>query len=283
VIDGPWRRICPWPDLGELNGPVPDRQDVVDHGFVRAADGTWHLWACIRGTAVGRLIYGWQGASLTDGPLEPTGVKLRAEAQYGESVRDGIETVGAPFFAEFDGTYYCFYHSTGLHVLTSTDGASYRRRLGEDGTSLLFRPAGRDAMVLRIDGQFFVYTTASMALGDGWSRGAVVLRTSPDLVEWSDYTVVSEGGRGGCGAVSAESPFVVPLDGYYYLFRSSSISFQTYVYRSMDPFCFGVHDDSRLIATLPIKAPEIVRDGEQWYISDLADWRGIQLAPLRWA
>jgi len=49
------------PDLGELTTP---QQQPVDFGVWQAADGAWQLWACMRGTAVGWLLYGWQGESL---------------------------------------------------------------------------------------------------------------------------------------------------------------------------------------------------------------------------
>jgi beta-xylosidase len=124
--------------------------------------------------------------------------------------------------------------------------------------------------------------TVSTVAGDGWKRGFVILRTSTNLRNWSDYTIVSEGGVAGNGVVSAESPFVIKIGEYYYLFRASSITFKTYVYRSSTPYNFGVNDDSKLITTLPIKAPEIIRDGDDYYISDLADFQGIKLARLKW-
>ena len=281
VIDSDWWRICTMPDLGELNGPDPRRQHVVDHGFIRAANGRWQLWACIRGTAVGRLLYGWEGGSLEEGPWEEHGVAARAQAEYGEAAGPP-EAIGAPFFAKFGETFYCFYHSGSIRLMTSQDGVHYERRPGADGTSLLYPDGGRDAMVLRIGGRFFAYSTVSTVAADGWKRGFVIVRTSDDLERWSDYTIVSEGGRGGGGPVSAESPFVVEMDGCFYLFRASSISFDTYVYRSADPYNFGVHDDSKLIATMPIKAPELVLHEGQWYISDLSDFQGIKLARLRW-
>ncbi len=281
VIDSDWWRICTMPDLGELNGPDPQRQHVVDHGFIRAANGKWQLWACIRGCGVGRLLYGWEGDSLEDGPWAERGIVARAQAEYGEAAGPP-EGIGAPFFAKFGDTYYCFYHSGSICLMTSQDGVHYERRLNAQGTSRLYPDGGRDAMVLKIGGRFFAYSTVSTAAADGWKRGFVIVRTSDDLERWSDYTIVSEGGRGGGGPVSAESPFVVEMDDWFYLFRASSISFDTYVYRSTDPYNFGVHDDSKLIATLPIKAPELVLYDGQWYISDLSDFQGVKLARLRW-
>jgi len=281
VIDGHWWRVCTMPDLGELNGPDRRRQHIVDHGFIRARDGSWQLWACMRGTAVGRLIYGWQGRSLEEGPWEPRGIVLRAREEYGEHASPE-ERIGAPFFAVFDDTYYCFYHSSGIHAMTSEDGIHYTRRLDEKGRSLLYAGGGRDVMMLKIGGRFFSYSTISTVARDGWKRGFVNVRTSEDLEHWSDYTVVCEGGRAGNGPVSSESPFVVFLDGFYYLFRATSTDFKTYVYRSPDPYNFGVNDDSKLVAVFPIKAPEIIHHGDRWHVSDLADFQGIKLARLRW-
>jgi len=281
AIDSDWWRICEMPDLGELNGPDPARQHVVDHGFIRARNGKWQLWACIRGTAVSRLLFGWEGDSLEEGPWPARGVVARARAEYGEGAGER-EAIGAPFFAVFDDVYYCFYHSRGIHVMTSEDGVNYTRKLNERGTSVLYADGGRDVMMLRIGGRFFSYTAVSTAAKDGWKRGFVALRTSDDLSHWSDYTIVCEGGVAGNGPVSPESPFVVALDGYYYLFRATSTDFKTYVYRSRTPYHFGVNDDTKLIGVLPIKAPEIVRHDGKWYISDLADFQGIKLARLRW-
>jgi hypothetical protein len=283
VIEQPSWRICEMPDLGERNGPQPRKQHVVDHGFIRSADGKWRLWACIRGTAVSRLLYGWQGESLEEGPWKPIGVVARARERFGEQIRqqDGrrIETMGAPFFMKDGDRYLCFYHSAGIRLMTSTDGADFERAdLGGDRGNLLYRDGGRDVMVLKIGDLYHAYSTVSTRDGHGY----VILKTSPDLRTWSKTKIVSRGGTAGDGPVSAESPFVVALDGYYYLFRASSITFKTYVYRSTDPTDFGVNDDSKLIAMLPIKAPELIHHGKRWYISDLADFQGVKLARLQW-
>ncbi|MEQ8787717.1 MAG: hypothetical protein RIC55_15545 [Pirellulaceae bacterium] len=271
------------PDLGELNGPEPRKQHVVDHGFFQSTDGTWRLWACIRGTGVSRLLFGWRGESLEQGPWRPIGVVARAEAKYGEQIRqqDGkrVETMGAPYFVRDGDRILCFYHSAGIRLMTSPDGVEFKRAdLGGERGNLLYRDGGRDVMVLKIGDLHHAYSTVSTSDGHGY----VILKTSPDLKTWSETKIVSRGGVAGDGPVSAESPFVVALDGYYYLFRASSITFKTYVYRSTDPTDFGVNDDSKLIATLPIKAPELIHHEGRWYISDLADFQGVKLARLNW-
>ena len=47
VIVGPWNTIATNPDLGPLTS---EKQQPVDFGLWRAADGTWQLWSCVRST-----------------------------------------------------------------------------------------------------------------------------------------------------------------------------------------------------------------------------------------
>jgi len=282
TIEGPFWRIGEAPDLDSLNGPDLDRQHVVDHGFIRDNNGKWHLWACIRGTRVGRLLYAWEGNSLSDQNIwNQKGVVARASEAWGEKV-EPAEQMQAPYFMQIDGSYYCFYNSAGIRIMYSPDGAHYSRMPIRDSSNLLYEKGGRDVMVHYEDGRFYAYSTISTVALDGWLRGFVIVRTSTDLKNWSDYTIVSEGGRAGNGAVSAESPFVQKYRGYYYLFRSSSSTGSTFVYRSKDPYNFGVNNDDKLIAELPVWAPEIMLHEEQWYISDIADFQGVKLAKLNW-
>ena len=137
-------------------------------------------------------------------------------------------------------------------------------------------------MVLKEGNTYFSYSTVSTVARDGWKYGYVILRTSEDLKKWSDYTIVSSGGIAGNGPISAESPFVIKIRGYYFLFRASSVTGKTYVYQSETPYHFGVNDDSKLVTVLDIKAPEIIVHQGQYYISDLADFKGIKLARLQW-
>jgi hypothetical protein len=280
VIDSGWWRICTMPDLDSLNGPDPERQHIVDHGFLQRPDGSWLLWACMRGTAPGRILYGWEGTSLTEGPWQSIGVVARAQQEWGEKTNP--ETIQAPYFLKADSGYYCFYNSNGIRLMFSPDGKDFRRVEFREKDNLLYSEGGRDVMVMKEDDTYYAFSTVSTVAGDGWKRGFVILRTSQNLKNWSDYTIVSEGGIAGNGVVSAESPFVIKIGEYYYLFRASSITYKTYVYRSLTPYNFGVNDDSKLIATLPVKAPEIIHDGDDYFISDLADFQGIKLARLKW-
>ena len=283
VIEKPSWRICEMPDLGDLAGRGPAQQHVVDHGFGRADNGTWQLWACIRGTAVGRLLYRWQGGSLDEGPWRPLGIAARATEAFGEDVstKDGrrVEGIGAPFMLRVGGAPRLLYHSNGIRMMTSAEGVEYERAdLGPGRGNLLYGDGGRDVMVLPVGGRYYAYSTVTTPERTSF----VALRTTKDFLDWTPRRIVCRGGKAGAGPVDAESPFVVFLDGFYYLFRSSSISFKTFVYRSPDPTDFGVDSDDKLIAEFDLKAPELIRRAGRWYISDLADFNGIRLARLRW-
>lgn len=80
-------------------------------------------------------------------------------------------------------------------------------------------------------------------------------------------------------------PFVVPFQGWYYLFRTQHYAPEpeTRVYCSKDPLDFGVGDDSHLVCTLPVAAPEILLHEGSYYIAALLpDINGIRVARLAW-
>ena len=268
--------ICTMPDLKELNPAPPKRPQIVDHGIIQAENGTWQLWACLRGVKVGRLIYGWEGDSLETENWRHAGVKLRANAEVGELIKpSGEEHIGAPFFIKNDGRYFCYYHSNGIRVAASDDGVNYERLI-PNKTSI---PSGRDVMIMKHNGLFYSYVTVSTLDGESYVDSA----TSENLVDWSESKIVSKGGKGGSGVVDAESPFVVFIDGYFYLFRTSSISFKTVVYCSEDPQSFGIDDDSKLIAELDIKILELFEHENQWYTTHISeDFQSVLLSKIEW-
>ncbi len=274
--------IAEMPDLGELNNPDLTRQHIVDHSFIQAANGRWQLWASIRGTRIGHLFYGWEGDSLETGPWKPVGIKARARAECGEQTEPS-EYMGAPFFLNYQNCYYCFYHSAdSLFVMRSTDGIDYERYVYEKDSHLIQKKGGRDIMVLPWRDEFLMYTCVTTVSADDFARSFVVVRRSKDLLHWSDFTIVSEGGIAGNGPVASESPFVIEKDGMFYLFRATSTDYKTYVYGSESPFHFGVNDDSKLLNVLAVRVPEIIQIDGRFFISHLNDFHRIKMTELLW-
>ena len=275
-IIGESKTICTMPDLKELNGDNPKNQQIVDHGIIQAENGKWQLWACLRGVKVGRLLYGWDGDSLETENWHQVGIKMRANPDFDENIKEnGEEQIGAPFFIKEKDKYYCFYHSKGIRVAQSTNGVDYNRQK-PNTTSI---PGGRDIMIMKHNNLFYSYATTSTLEGESYIESA----TSNDLINWSEAKIVSKGGKGGSGVVDAESPFVVFIDGYFYLFRTSSISFKTVVYRSEDPQDFGIDDDSKLVTELDIKIPEIFFYDNKWYITHISeDFQSVLLSEINW-
>ena len=290
-IDGEWWQISGNPDLGELTGET--NQQPVDFGIWKAADGTWQLWSCIRHTKEAgstRLFHGWEAENLTDTNWRPTGIKMRADSTLGETP-GGLQ---APFVFEKDGTWQMFYGDwKRICRATSTDGKNFTRVI-QDGTSMTFgdpdETNSRDPMVLKIGDTYYTYYTAHPD-----NRGAVYVRTSTDLETWSTSTIAAFGGQTGNDKFwYAECPFVVEYaPGDYFLFRTQSYGDglvdpnatvqKTSIYRSPDPTNFGVEDDQFFLGTLEVAAPEIVKDGEDWYIAALIPGlTGIRMAKLAW-
>lgn len=286
-IAGVWWQVAGDPDLGPWTDPG---QQPVDFAVWQAADGTWQLWSCIRKTRCGgqtRLFYRWEGAELTQPNWTPTGIAMTADPELGETA-GGLQ---APHVIRHDDRFEMYYGDwRNICRADSTDGKSFQRVPVRDGRPQLFtedRSAEdftntRDAMVLRVGDRWHCYYTAYPD-----RKGAVYCRTSADRRQWSASVIVAAGGKAGDSPFSAECPHVVfhAGAGYYYLFRTQRYgqNAQSLVYRSRDPLYFGVHDDSLLVASLPIAAPELIEHEGQWYVAALLpSLKGIQIARLEW-
>ena len=289
-IDGPWRQVAYSPTLPEIDS---EPGQVVDHCFFKAKSGKWQLWTQIRGTAIGRLFYRWQGGTDFEKPdWEPKGICWRANREHGESFGTGKqEFIHAPFVLDEDGKYVIYYGGgpssdpdhCQMNVATSSDGIQFTRNGNPNGQSQIFTGPGwaRDPMVLRVGGQYLQYYC-----GDERGEGVIALRTSSAPIgrPWREYRVVSRGGVLGTGRSSQQCPFVVHLDGYFYLFKmAGSNEYRTAVYRSEDPHDFGAGDD-QLVAVLKTSASEVIRAGNRYYISSLIPgYKGVRVARLGWA
>jgi hypothetical protein len=283
---GDWWTVAGDPDLGRLTTPT---QQPVDFGIWQAADGTWQLWSCIRGTkepGKTRLFHRWEGAQLTDRDWIPKGIAFQADPVLGET-GGGLQ---APYVLRHDGKYWMFYGDwANICLATSTDGKTFARYRNPEGRPQLDF-AGRvdtgrntrDPMVRRIGNQWYCYYTAHPS-----NKGCDYARTSDDMLHWSEEHVVAARGKSGDGPYSGECPFVVePQPGHLYLFRTQRYGkdAQTMVYHSQDPLDFGIDNDAEhYVTTLPVAAPEVFQHGDQWYMAALLpSLKGIQIARMEW-
>jgi hypothetical protein len=281
IVGDSWQ-VAGDPDLGNLTHP---KQQPVDFGVWQAADGTWQLWSCIRGTkepGKTRLFYRWEGAKLIEPNWKPVGIAMRADPKTGE-LEGGLQ---APFVFRDDSGFVMFYGGWNeICSATSTNGKTFVRNTDPQGRATLFgAPTGntRDPMVIRIGNLWHCYYTAHPE-----SKGAVYCRTSPDLNVWSAASLVARGGQSGDGPYSSECPFVVELEpGRFYLFRNQIYGkdARCSVYFSRDPLDFGIaHDEGHFVCTLPLAAPEIIRHHNEWFIASLLpSLKGIRIARLTW-
>ena len=289
------------------------RFEPVDHHIFQADDGYWHLWGCVRGTGIGRILYHWKSKKLTDSNWEKTGEFIRCDPKVGECIDDwsGQEWIQSPYFVKENGKYYMFYggHSIGrdksgvpvsglskdkfksesqICLMTSDDGLKWERHLFKDGLSRSFVGPGetRVPSLIKGDNTWYMYY-AGYEDGDLLKNGGIYVRTSKDLIHWSDYKLAHRDPTFGPSSWDHECPHVVYRDGYFYLFRTESYwEARTYVYRSDDPSDFGTNAESAqdmYVGRIAIAAPEIYQaDGIEYVSSNHNPAAGTQMSKLRW-
>lgn len=289
TIDGEWWQVAGNPDLGEL---TTEKQEPVDFGIWQAADGSWQLWSCIRKTnAPGntRLFYRWQGSDLKNKNWQPMGIAMTSDTTLGEAL-NGLQ---APHVIQVADTFCMFYGDWNrICLATSEDGINFER-LVRNGSPALFgdpqEKMTRDPMVIKHQDLWYCYYTANPN-----DEGAIYVRTSNDLLNWSESEKVAFGGQAGTKFWHAECPQVIPdLKGFHYLFRTQSYgrgivdslqnNHKTSVYRSQNLFDFGINDDQYFIGAMKIAAPEIFKYEGGWYVAALMpNLQGIRIAKLKW-
>ena len=301
VPDYEWRQIAAKPDLDSrlpslaevYHGPDDFRcNQPNDHTIFRAADGSWHLWACVRRTKVGRLLVHWSADEFSQSPWRLCDDVIRCDRNAGESVVVwmGEEFLQSPFVVFEDGRYYMFYggYDTGVDpdgnpttdyslqekqtcLMTSPDGLSWTRHKDENGMSRVFVGPGavRDQCLMKSGDTWYCYYAGHHDRDR--STSGIYVRTSKDLLDWSEYKIAQFDTNKGAKNYNPESPFVMERGGVFYMFRTHGRKGGTYVFRSDDPLDFGNGDlTGRHLCRLPIIAPEIVvdRNGDE-YISTI--------------
>ncbi len=297
-IDGPWWQVAGNPMDHKYATP---RQEPVDFAVWQAADGTWQLWSCIRGTTAGgpggktRFFYRWEGRHLTDPNWAPMGIAMEADPALGETP-GGLQ---APHVVKAGATWHMLYGDwVNICHATSQDGKTFTRVLQPNGKTGLFSEGPtantRDIMLLAHGGKWYAYYTCHPN-----NQGMDCLRTTSDFTTWTDSTVVAFGGQATTGPYSAECPHVVKLaDHDFYLFRTQNYGSpekgdirnrgpaKTSIYHSTDPTMFGINQDGRyFVGTLPVAAPEVILYEGQYYIAALNEGAldGIRIARLKWS
>lgn len=323
VLDGEWRLIGPSPDLRgivpgaeEWQGQYNEHNAPVDHHIFQDPSGTWHLWGCVRNTAVGRILYHWKSGDFHVTPWECTGEITRIDGKAGESYgsspgegagdRPDEECIQSPYFVRVDDTFYMFYGGGGTRpddparqqadkafesrvaqicLMTSRDGIHWIRHKDENGFSRVFVGPGptRDPCLIHIDGRWHMYY-AGARHGD-IDQPVFWVRTSGNLIDWSEPVCVHEDLSYGAGRWDTECPFVVFRDGYYYLFRTEDYyKARTHVFRSEDPMDFGVGDaSSKYVGLFPAGAPELyIIEGQEYVSSNHNPPLGTQVCRMKW-
>jgi hypothetical protein len=296
-IDGPWWQIAGNPMDHKYATP---KQEPVDFAVWQAADGTWQLWSCLRGTTAGgpggktRFFYRWEGRHLTDPNWTPMGIAMEADPALGETP-GGLQ---APHVIKAGDAWHMFYGDwVNICHATSKDGKTFTRVTQPNGKTGMFSEGPtantRDIMLLPHGGKWYAYYTCHPD-----NHGMDCLRTTSDFQTWTDSTVVAFGGQAGTGAYGAECPHAVKLgEKDFYLFRTQSYGnpekgdirkrgpARTSIYHSTDPAMFGINQDARyFLGTLPVAAPEIIRHEGQYYLAALNEGAldGIRIAKLKW-
>ena len=282
VLKEDWWPVASNPDLGEWTS---DEQEPVDFGVWQAADGSWQLWSCIRKTKYPgrtRIFHRWEGASLTDRDWTPKGITFKGDGTIGETI-GGMQ---APYVIKVDDQYRMYYGDyRHICLATSKDGKTFEKRLLAHEMSGLFGEGptamARDPMLIKVGPQWYCYYSAQPEEGHG-----VWVRSTTDLVHFSESKRVMAGGQAGDNWYNFECPHVVHYKGYFYLFHTQNYATgkqQTSVYRSADPTYFGIDDDSNFVCHLPVAAPEIIFHEGAYYLAALTnELDGIRIARLNW-
>lgn len=291
--------------------------EPVDHHILKADDGNWHLWSCVRYTEFGRILYHWKAKSLEERNWEPTGEMIRCNFDYGECIDDweyygGKEWIQSPYFVrDRYGKYYMFYggHSTGYDIygnpapgnsedeltvrkaqcqiclMTSDDGLNWSRYKNKDGYSRVVVGPGeaRGAFIINIDGLWHMYYAAE----EHFKIGGFYLRTSDDLYTWSDYELVHYDPTFGKTTWDHECASIEYREGYFYLFKTEDYrNGITHVYRSKNHRYFGIGaEDAQplYVGTIKCASPQRYwENGQQYMSSNHNPRKGIELARIKW-
>ncbi len=290
-LDGEWWQIAEsHPDVSPFNRP---KHNACDFSIWQAADGTWMVASCIRGTShpgATRLFHRWEAKNLTDTMWKPSTIVNTVTAPDGAvaTVTNGIFAMSNPEIGQYegvmqaphcikeDGKYYLYYNASRMNDRGGRQGNSAYCKVSDDGKTFMDMEApgggynmfrmGRDLMIFRDDdGTYYSYFEAG---GDMQYRTAQSL-TGP----WSGGDSTSLGTSG-----NPESPFVVKMGDDYYLWEHMNVFHSD----SCDSF-----PDEPVTKMTPgwfqgLWAPEIILHEGQYYVFGYITGKGIWGGKMKW-
>ena len=180
----------------------------MDFGIWQAADGTWQLWSCVRGTkepGKTRVLHRWESPTLTEARWKPQGIAMQADTKLGET-EGGLQ---APYVFRDGGKFRMFYGDwVRICSATSEDGKTFNRDANAQGQPALFAEGpddnARDPFVIKIGDKWYCYYSATRTLKITVDNkpaekkiGVVYARTFPDLKTWSERQAGGVRGSGG--------------------------------------------------------------------------------------
>lgn len=266
---------------------------VNDHSLVRHADGRWHLFGITSHAEEGadyaeceRYFVHGAGALWGDEPMR----------EVGKCCDNGVRA-WAPGVIKHGERYFMHYGPSPMRMATSFELGHWMEHTPTISSAPL-DSCHRDSMVLKVDdNRWLMYITGI----DDKMYGVVSVLESNDLVNWTflRFALRTSGNapyNPPWGAT--ESPFVVHMDGVYYLFITYTDCkhhnyHNTLVFRSKDPTDFGNYtgdnEKELIIARIHAHAPEVIEEDGQWYITTCG-WRGyntpveggVAVAKLEW-
>lgn len=268
-----WRRIIHYPGHHLNDFCIFRDRDGVWHGIGIVGTGTWDSE---------RSLFHSSSRSL-DAPFENHEPLFVANPPGGLAPQKH-----APFVVEREGTYHLYYRRPpGTIMLVRTDDPWRWEGLGE----MVFEERdARDVCILEHEGRFLIYYCQS-CLVDGTLRACVMVRTSTDLVAWSDARIAHHDAPAAHSFL--ESPFVVKRpEGFHLFVCHRQIGRRiTVVVFSEDPFCFPPGREHWLTILAPAHAAEIVEDEGAMHLAAVSgpvgpgypeDGGWVEIAQLGW-
>lgn len=259
-----------------------------DHCFVKGKDGLWHIFGITHPYTDPKLGNIHQGEyasfhaissvknfkeSIEEHHYKDLAKILTPKERPGE-----IPANHAPYIVEKEGLYYMVYGHSPIRLATSPDLFNWTPR----GTLFVEEEGARDPNLILYKGTYYMTYC---------SEKCVRMRTSKDLIQWSEASIVLS-----TNGFDPESPSIIFHNNTFYLFVCSwekgqwdrvslmgAYTHNAHVYASDDITDFGT-DDEKQITILKSHAPEIFQgeDG-QWYISSVVyPDMGVSIDKLEW-